>query len=454
MRRALLLALVPASVLAQAPSTGGFNKPLDSLGGSDPRFNLHFQTTYIYQYSGRFKNPYEGPNSLSADEERQNSLTATMYLGARLWKGGAVYLNPELAGGSGLSGALGMGGSSNGETFRVGNPAPTVYLARLYLQQTFALGGKDKRTDDGANSLPGSEPDRYLRFVVGKYSLGDWFDNNEYSNSPRTQFMNWSLMNNGAWDYAANVRGYTYALTGIFRWDATTVKGAIAALPKTANGAELSTDPHESFAVNAQVERSFKLKGREANLRLLGFHNRAGLGSYRAALNHPAFVPILYPEPDTYIDLTHGPRRSKTGVGLNFDWALGNDIGLFARAGWNDGKNETWCFTEIDRTVSAGLVATGTRWRRPDDQAGVALVANGLSKDHSDYLKAGGLGFILGDGTLTYAPEGIAELFYSAKLSKQHLLWVTGDYQFCMNPGYNADRGPANIVSLRIHVEF
>lgn len=444
--------LAPALLHAQSPPTaGGFNQPLDSPG-VNPRYNLHFQTTYVYQAKPGFRSPYEGQNSLTGAQETQNSLTATLYLGARLWKGAAAYLNPELAGGSGLSGALGMGGSSNGETFRVGNPTPTLYLARLYLQQTFALGTGGTRDDDAANTLPEVEPPRYLRFLAGKYSLGDQFDNNDYANSPRTQFLNWSLMNNGAWDYAANVRGYTYAFTTVFRWDATTVTAALAALPTTANGPDLSTDLSRYRSIVVQVARDFNVAGRPATLRLLGYHQTGPFGSYQQAVaiaRNPIYI--------TAADLRttdNGSLRTKTGVGLNYQQELRDGLGLFARAGWNDGRNETWAFTEIDQTLSAGLLLTGSRWHRPDDQAGVAVVANGLSQDHRDYLQSGGLGFIVGDGRLSYAPEGIVETFYTVRPALRRPFWFTADYQFCVNPGYNSDRGPVHIFSARAHVEF
>src|SRR5438067_2356345 len=202
-KKAWILSLFTVFIVsAKAQDSANFNE----------RANLHFQTTYIYQYKPAFHSPYEGPNSLSGGKEEKNSLTATVFLGLKLWRNAEFYFNPELAGGSGVSGALGMAGSSNGETFRVGNPSPTLYLARAFFVQTFGIKGSDVDTiDDGANALATFTPKNHLRFLIGKYSLGDFFDQNAVSNSPRTQFMNWSLMNTGAWDYAANVRGYTLA---------------------------------------------------------------------------------------------------------------------------------------------------------------------------------------------------------------------------------------------------
>jgi high affinity Mn2+ porin len=420
----------------------------DTLRKPASRFNLHFQTTYIYQYSARFHSPYEGAHSLSADEERQNSLTMTLYGGARLWKGAEVYVNPEIAGGSGLSGALGMGGSSNGETFRVGDPSPTLYLGRAFFIQTIGIRGSDVDTiGDGANALAAYTPKNHLRLIIGKYSLGDLFDQNNVSNSPRTQFINWSLMNTGAWDYAANVRGYTLAAAAELSLNNWRYKMAAAALPIEANGDRMETQYDKSLALNASVEHTYRWHGREGNMRLLGFHNRTHMGNYAQATHGST------PQDTPDITATRDYGRTKTGFAFNADQELNDNLSAFTRIGWNDGKNETWCFTEIDRTFALGAQLKGNKWKRGDDVLGLAFVVNGLSKEHRDYLTAGGNGFILGDGGLNYAPEAIGEIYYSAMLRKEGL-WISADYQLCVNPGYNKDRGPASIASIRVHVEL
>ena len=411
------------------------------------RFNLHFQTTYIYQIKPAFHSPYQGKNSLIGSQEKVNSITATLSVGARLWKGGEMYVNPEIAGGSGLSGATGMGGSSNGETFRVGNPSPTLYSARYYLKQVFALSKKKDSLKNTANQLRLFQPKEYVGFWLGKYSLGDLFDQNAYSNSPRTQFMNWSLMNDGAWDYAANVRGYTFAFGAVLQLKKLAYKLALATLPKQANGDVLNLNFKDSFAlgVNAEIDYAYSLNNKQGNIRLLTYRNQANFGNYVEALKTGTTPDII---------ATRKLGRTKTGVELNFDQQLNNTAGLFGRFGWNDGKNETWVFTEIDRTASLGLSFNGNSWKRTDDNAGVALVANGISKDHRNYLEHGGSGFILGDGELNYAAEIITELYYSVKPAAKRPIWFTGDYQFALNPGYNKDRGPVSIFSIRVHTEF
>ena len=419
----------------------------DTAGSSTPRFNLHFQATYIYQYKPSFSTSYDGPNSLQPEEERQNSITGTLFFGARLWKGAELYINPEVAGGSGLSGAFGLAASSNGETFRVGNPEPTLYLARGYFSQTFAMGDNTAAVPEGANETGGIKPVNYLRLLVGKMCLGDFLDNNQYANSPRSQFLNWCLMNNGAWDYAANTRGYTYTAAAILQQSAFTYKVALAALPITANGPKLNTNPNEEYSFNVEVDKAFTLKKRQGNIRLLGYHNNGNMGNYNAAIDAGTVTT-----PPNVVS-TRQLGRTKNGVTLNGDLALSKNTGIFARAGWNDGKNETWAFTEADRLVSAGVAIKGSSWNRSADVLSLGMVVNGLSKDHSDYLAAGGLGFQLGDGKLSYANETAIELFYSCQPTKQGI-WFTGDYQFILNPGYNKDRGPVNVFSLRLHVEL
>lgn len=410
------------------------------------RYNLHFQTTYIYQVKPSFHSPYEGKNSLVGKKEVQNSITATLYLGTGLWKGASIYLNPEIAGGSGLSGAVGMAGSSNGETFRVGNPSPTLYWARYYIKQTFNQGKDKEWQDEGANQMDTYVYNKRLSLYAGKFSLGDIFDNNQYSNSPRTQFLNWALMNNGAWDYAANVRGYTYSLALEEIFNSWVFRIAASALPMEANGDKLNLMFRDSFAIaiNAEVCRAYNIHNKKGNIRLLAYRNETNMGSYSQAVNTMSMPDII---------ATRKQGRIKWGLGINADQELNKDAGIFLRTGWNDGRNETWAFTEIERTLCLGLSQKGRRWHRNNDNAGIALVVNGLSNDHRQYLAKGGSGFMLGDGRLNYSPETITELFYSLK-PPGIPLWLTCDYQFVINPGYNKDRGPVNIFSIRVHTEF
>ncbi len=411
------------------------------------RFNIHFQSTYIDENKPAFHSPYSGTNSLNGSGESDNTITATLFAGVRLWKGAEVYINPEVAGGSGLSGAFGLSASTNGEAFRVGDPSPTLYLARGYFKQTIALSHSESGVTDMANQLAGSLPDNYLQFYVGKFSLGDFFDNNVYANSPRTQFLNWTLMNNGAWDYAANLRGYTYSFTTILQIKNMTYKACLATLPIVANGNDLNTNLGQEYSINAEIDRSYKIRNKDGHIRLLGYYNNGDMGNYQQAIQES--VPSDTPS----VISTRKYGRDKYGFGISADQQVSKSVGVFARLGWNDGQNETWCFTEADRSVSLGISVTGDGWKRKDDNVGLAFVVNGLSKDHKDYLADGGLGFQLGDGKLNYGNESAAEFYYSFKPTSLGI-WLSGDYQFILNPGYNQDRGPVNVFSVRAHIEL
>ncbi len=446
---ACILILFATSLQASAQDdTDAVRTNYDS--GKTSCLNLHFQATYIYQYKPAFSAQYSSKNSLQTPEDKENSVTATLYAGIRLWKGAEIYINPEIAGGSGLSGAFGLAASTNGETFRVGDPAPTLYLGRGYFAQTIHLGKEgDTNIPEGANEIGGSKPANYLKLLIGKMALSDIFDNNAYANSPRNQFLNWCLMNNGAWDYAANVRGYTYAFAMVLQQGSMSYKAALATLPTVANGSDLNTDLSQEYSLNAEIDKAYTLGlfRRKGNIRLLGYYNNGDMGSYAQALQHRDSIGL--PE----VASTRSYGRTKTGVGLSADQQLGDNMGVFLRAGWNDGKNETWAFTEADRTLAAGVAINGARWKRKDDNLSLGIDVNGLSQDHRNYLAAGGLGFQLGDGRLSYANETAIELYYSYKPLATGI-WITGDYQLILDPGYNSDRGPVSVFSFRLHVEL
>ncbi len=411
------------------------------------RLNLHFQFTYIYQYKPSFYSPYSGKNSLLGAEETQSSVTSTLFLGVRLWRGAELYINPEIAGGSGLSGAFGLAASTNGETYRVGNPAPTLYLARGYFKQTIALSKVYSITEDGANQVSCVMPAKYVQFILGKYGLADVFDINAFSNSPRNQFMNWAIMNNAAWDYASNVRGYNYALTTIVQLNSITYKSSLSLLPPVPNGATLNKNLCQEFAINSGIDKKYILNKREGNIRLLGYYNYGNFGLYSQAMitKDSAGAPS--------IAVTREAGRHKIGLGISADQQISESIGFFTRVGWNNGKTETWCYTEADRTFSAGISINGKNWKRPDDHIGLGWVVNGLSPEHRNYLASGGLGFELGDGKLNYGHETVCELYYNLKPVSTSV-WLSADYQCIFNPGYNKDRGPVNVFSFRFHIEL
>ena len=408
-------------------------------------WSLHLQATVIPQYHFDFTAPYSGNNSLQTSEPTRVSITNTYFIGRRLWKNAAVYFNPEVAGGKGLSGAFGIAGFANGETFRIGSPQLKLYVARIYFEQKFAIGDGASLNEDDLNQLREYAPAKYISIRAGKFSLADFFDANSYSHDPRTQFFNWSLMSNGAWDYPANTRGYTVGGIIEYHTPGGAVRFAATQEPTYANGPTLDDHIDKSFGLTAEGEKNFTLHGHKAILRLLLFHNKAPMGSYREAIAQNPLSPDIA---DVRVY-----SKTKSGAGISYEQELGKYTGLFVRAGWNDGKNETWAFTEIDNTLSAGISVDGEKWKRKGDTWALAFVTNGLSDAHRDYLKAGGYGFIVGDGALNYNRETIFETYYSFSIP---LLFVTlsPDYQFVINPAYNKDRGPVHIVALRLHVQL
>jgi high affinity Mn2+ porin len=357
---------------------------------------------------------------------------------------GELFLNPEMSGGRGLSGATGVAGFPNGETFRIGEPTPTLFPARAYIKQTIGLGEEMEVLSSEMNQLGGPVPVNRVTLVGGKFALADFLDDNAYSHDPRTQFLNWALMSNGAWDYAADTRGYTWGLLAEYNQSQWALRAATTLVPKEANGLEMDTRIKDAFSLNVEFERRHKLGEYNGAIRLLLYRNKARMGNYRIATSDSAY--------HTDITLTRRYSRMKYGIGLNVEQQVSENAGVFSRLGWNDGINETWAFTEIDRSASAGVTLTGNLWSRPKDQMGIAFVINGISKDHADYLAAGGYGFILGDGKLHYGPEIIVEAFYSAEVVSA--IRITGDYQFVANPGYNRDRGPVHIFAVRVHTEL
>ncbi|HTA81501.1 MAG TPA: carbohydrate porin [Bacteroidia bacterium] len=412
---------------------------------------FHYQLTAIDQYHGYFHAPYSGHNSLQDTTEQDMSVTSTLYLGRKLWKYAAVYFTPEISGGKGFSGTTGIAGFPNGEIYRVGNPTPAAYIARCYFQQSFALAGShDTLMDDDLLQVSQLLPTNRLTFSVGKFSLADFYDNNTYSHDPRTQFMNWVLMDNGAWDYPANTRGYTYAFVVQYISPTWHVNLSDALEPLVANGPDFDWNIGKTFGITAEIGSSYRVNDRVGNLSVLLYLNQNRAANYENAIaNYEAGnVNALHID-----SLSAYNGNKKYGVGLSWDHPIGKYIGVFLRAGWNDGKTGTWAFTEVDQTITPGVNFDGAFWHRKTDNFGIAYIINGLSKDHLAFEQAGGYQFIIGDGSLVhYAPEQILEAYYQAKFFEHFYLAL--DYQFVQNPAYNADRGPVNIGSVRVHVEF
>ena len=414
---------------------------------SDPAsetWSFHGQATTVTQGHGSFSSPYIGNNSFEPRKEIRSSFTSTLFLGCRLWEGAEVYVDPELTAGQGLSHVAGLGAAPNGEISRVASPELKLALARLFLRQTLDLGGSPDSITTDQNQLGGFRTRRRVTFTAGKLAVGDIFDANAYTHDPRSQFLSLSLVDTSSWDYPADTKGYSWGLALELYWDEWAFRAGSFMEPTMANGAYFDHRVDRAHGDVIEVEHDHEIGGRAGHVRILGYLNHADMGSYQESLQLSPLAPEVI--------ATRQPGRLKYGWGLSADQALTGDLGAFLRAGWNDGRTETWAFTEVDRTLAAGLAFAGTSWSRAQDRLGMALVVNGLSPEHRTYLAAGGLGFMLGDGRLDYDQERLFEAYYAVSLGR--FFTATLDAQRIWNPGYNRDRGPVDIYALRLHAQF
>lgn len=409
-----------------------------------PQF-LGAQTTLIGQRLAPFSSPYSGPMSLKADGDRQLSESYGLYTGLCITTGLDLYVDAEMIRGAGISRASGLAGVTNGDVIRQGSAdlGDGPYVARAYLRWSHALGGGLDTIGRAMDDRPRVVASHRIEIAAGKYGLSDVFDLNRYANSTRTQFLNWALFQNTAWDYAADTRGYSNGVSVAWITPEFTVRAGTFQMPTFANGNVF--DSHVGVAHGDNIELTVRAV-HGAVLRFLAYENHARMGRYAAAI---AASPR---NPDIVAD--DAPGRTKYGFGFNGELPLADsgETGLFARAGWSDGKNESFAFTESDGHLSAGFQLAGTRWHRGDDRLGLAVVANGISADHKAYLAAGGVGFLLGDGKLRYGSEVLSELYYRIQLGPY--VQVTPDVELVVNPGYNRDRGPAVVSTFRFRASY
>lgn len=410
-------------------------------------WNLYYQATSIGDYHGSFTAPYSGPLSLQDNPERDVSLTTTLFFTARLERNTFLVFDPEIAGGKGFSGVTGFADPPNGEIPRVASATPKPYLARLYIQHDFGFGHEEERADSDENQLAGERSVSRYSVYAGRFTITDFFDANNYTHDPRTQFMAWGVMYNGAWDYPADTRGYTWGVVQELHTKRWAFRYGIVAEPTVANGSHFDRRLFRDHGQVGEAERRYSLRGHNGTIRLLGYDNRNQGGNYREALRLAA---ASHTTPD--VTLTSRAGTLKYGMGVSFDQEIRGGVGVFGRWGWNDGETQSFAFTAIDRLASGGVSVQGTRWHRQDDVAGASFTAGGLSEIHRQYLAAGGLDFLIGDGRLRYGPEYVLESYYSARIAPG--LFVTFDVQRDANPAYNRDRGPVTIYGLRLHTEF
>jgi len=438
----LIALFLPFALLVASPGNAqeqSANEPVIE------NWNAKFQSTYVWQHKPGFDAPYTGPLSLSPQQENTYTWTVTMALGKRLWDGGELYFDPEIAQGVPLSNLTGLGGFYNGEITRASGDTPILYMVRLFMRQTWGQGGGEITVPSAMNQVAGVADKNRTVLTVGFLPPLDIFDNNQYAHDPRSQFMNWCNMTYCAFDYAADARGNSWGVAlEYYRADWVLRFGQFMQ-PILANQLPLDEAFFRHFGQDLEIEHAHQLLGQPGKLRLLAFRNRAVMGGYADALNYAAIHGGV---PDTANTLR---ERQKYGIGIDLEQALTPALGLFSRAMWQDGGSDTYAFTEVHQSITAGLALNGGSWCRERDTLGVSVIQNEISDVYQRYLEAGGLGFFIGDGKLNYRPEQILETYYSGYL--KHNVWLTADYQYIRNPAYNADRGPVSIAGLRLHWE-
>lgn len=406
---------------------------------------IHGQGTFTLQGAPDFHSPYVGPNSLKPGQ-RKETIDATLFVGVRPWKGGELWVDPEVDQGFGLSNTLGVAGFPSAEAYKVGKKHPYVRLQRLFFRQTIDLSGGEEKIEEDQNQFGGSRTANRLVLTAGKFGVGDVFDTNKYAHDPRGDFLNWSLVDAGSFDYAADAWGYSTGVAAEWYQGAWALRFGSFNLSKVPNGEVLEKD-FSQYQLDLEIEHRHQIAGHPGALRVTLFRNRGQFGRFDDALTLAAATGGA---PDTALVRR---RMTRLGVSLNAEQEVTGNLGLFARAGLSNGQIEPYDFTDIDRTLSIGGSLKGTAWGRANDTIGLAGVFNGISKEHERYLDAGGIGVLVGDGTLPHpGTEMIAEAYYDWQPLKS--IAISLDYQFIANPGYNRDRGPANVIGLRVHGSF
>jgi hypothetical protein len=412
-------------------------------------WTARFQTTYVRQHKPAMHAAYSGTNSLRTEDEYSYTGTLTAYLGMRPWRNGEIYLNPEVTQGVPFSGLNGTSAFTNGELTRTAGRSPKLYRQRLFLRQTWGLGGEREEVASDLNQMAGSVDSNRVVLTAGNFSTLDVFDRNAYAKDPRTQFMNAAFMAPLAYDYAADARGFGWGFALEWYQDDWTLRAGRMTGPKEPNMLPVDYQIGKHYGDQVELEHRHEIDDRPGKVSVLAWRNRANLASFRDALAYLNANPLA--DPQAILAVRNGDKY-KQGLGVSVEQALSQDLGFFLRAMKADGRTETHAFTETDASISTGLALKGARWGRALDTLGLGYSRSMLSGERRGYLAAGGISFFIGDGKLNYRPEQLLELYYSVNVTRS--TFVTADYQRMLNPGYNADRGPANFYGLRLHAEF
>ncbi|HTT84247.1 MAG TPA: carbohydrate porin [Rhizomicrobium sp.] len=413
---------------------------------ADQDWAVHAQVTSVTQFHPAFTSPYRGANSLDPGSRGDETLDMTLFAGVRPWSGGEVWFNPEIDQGFGLSDTYGIAAFPSGAAYKIGSDVPYFRVQRLFFRQTIGLGGKVEDVEPDANQLGGSRTADNLVITLGKFSVVDVFDNNTYAHDPRADFLNWGIIDALAFDYAADSWGYSDGAAAEWTQSWWTLRSGLFATSTVPNGPRIQTD-FSYFEIVSEAEERHTLFGRDGKLKILGFLNRAPMGSYDAAVR---LGEETHTTPDTALVRNY---KSRGGAEMNLEQSITGELGSFLRFSMNDGSQESYEFSDSNRSLSGGLSLRGNEWQRPDDTVGLAFVGDDISHSARAYFADGGLGTLIGDGQLPhYGFEKIVEANYTAQITSW--FWAAADYQFVTNPGYNADRGPVSILGMRFHLEF
>jgi high affinity Mn2+ porin len=452
--------------LAAASFKGAAQESLPSGGSSvaEQSWNLHFQNTDIVQGDPSFAAKYYGPNSLNSEGEVQETVAADVFLGLRLWRGAEAHVDGLMWQGFGLSKSLGVEAFPNGDSYKAGTTTPDFMFARLFIRQTIGFGGAREAVPDDQLTLAGAQDISRLTITVGRMSVLDIFDHNVYAHDPQSQFMNWAMVGNVAWDYPADQVGYTTGIAVEFNQPEWTLRYGFFQMPSQQNGFT-GDDPYlmwrtddrtgspgaygpflHDWGMLLELERRYSVNAHPGAIRFMPFLNEANMLG-----NHAAISILQADGPHANISAANG-WRYKYGFGLNWEQEMTANVGLFSRLGWNDGREQAWAYTDVNWTVSLGASVKGAVWRRPTDIFGIAGVISGASPENQRYLELGGLGILAGDGNLNYGTEKALETYYAFPVWES--VSMTADYQFVSNPAFNRDRGPVSVFGARLHWEI
>jgi high affinity Mn2+ porin len=437
----------PTEVPAEAPEADPM--PAMFAHPETDRLWISGQANFISQWHPAFRSPYQGVNSLTPEAQDATSRVLTLFTGLRLTGTTELLCDVQESGGHGISEALGLGGITNLDVVRNTTLSGAPYVARLMWHQIIPLSREKEISVRTPFSLFSTLPGRRLELRFGKFSIADFFDPNTYGSDTNFQFMNWTVDNSGTYDYAADTRGFTFGAMLEYHDRHWAVRFAEGLMPKVANGIHVDADISRAHSENIEFElRGTVVRRQEGIVRFLSFVNRANMGSYREAIDN--FLAGITSKPD----ITAHPLQTtiKYGFGVNFEQPLNSWVGVFGRWGWNEGRHESFAYTEVDQTAQVGVGGNGQRWGRTFDRLGLVFVSNGISRDHQEYLALGGSGFLLGDGRLNYGRENIVETYYT--LHAWRGIYPSFGLQYVNNPGYNRDRGPVVVPTLRLHLEF